>query len=458
MTKYRFLAILLIILGLVLGYFVYLSEVDHDSRLYRPFHLGLDLSGGTHLVYQADQMVLSESEDVGEAMASLREVIERRVNVFGVSEPLVQVEQSGFGGEAEHRLIVELPGVTDVDEALRIIDQTPQLEFRLENPEGISDEALAQLSGDVASSTVELGVDLNDLFVETGLTGRLVERAQVDFGGSAPGQGVTGPGVLVEFNNEGTELLEQITRENIGKSLAIFLDGELKSAPIIRDEIPNGQAIITGDFSIEEAKTLVRDLNLGALPVPIELVSTQTIGATLGEKVLADGIRAGVIGLLIVSIFMILWYRLPGLVAVLTLAFYVVLMLALFKLIPVTLTAAGIAGFILSIGIAVDANVLIFERVKEEMRGGKRVSEAITGGFARAWPSIRDSNLSSIISAIILFWFGTSLIKGFALTFGLGVVVSMFTAIVATRTFLLALGVEHKKPLIMFLFGSGLSK
>jgi len=451
MNKYRLLALVLILAGFLIGYFNYISQTDTDSALYRPFRLGLDLSGGAHLSYRADTTDL-EGVEVREVMASLREVIERRVNVFGVSEPLVQTEQRGFGAEAEHRLIVELPGVTDIDEALRLIDETPILEFKLANP----DVDLGATVGEDGTVVLD-DLDPDLLYVPSGLDGSLVRRAQVVFSSSAAG-GVSMPEVLVEFNQEGRSVLAEITRENVGEVLAIFLDGELKSAPVIRAVITDGQAVISGDFTIEEAKTLVRDLNLGALPVPITLISTQTIGASLGDRVLNQGVFAGLIGLALVCLFMIFWYRLPGFVAVLALTFYVAFMLAIFKLIPVTLTSAGIAGFILSIGIAVDANVLIFERIKEELRFGKRIKEAIEEGFARAWPSIRDSNLSSIISASILFWFGTSLIKGFALTFGLGVLFSMFTAIVVTRSLLLALGAEHKKPWIVFLFGSGLRK
>ncbi|MEK7091837.1 MAG: SecD/SecF family protein translocase subunit, partial [Patescibacteria group bacterium] len=210
-------------------------------------------------------------------------------------------------------------------------------------------------------------------------------------------------------------------------------------------------------FSLAEAKELVKNLNLGALPVPISLASTQTIGATLGGEALAKGLKAGVIGFIIIAIFMVLWYRLPGVVAVLSLSIYVAIMLSIFKLIPVTLTAAGIAGFILSIGIAVDANVLIFERLKEEINNGKKVQEALHDGFTRAWSSIRDSNTSTILSSIILFWFGSSLIKGFGLNLAIGVIISMFTAITVTRTFLLALGFKGESRLVRFLFSSGLS-
>jgi preprotein translocase subunit SecD len=226
----------------------------------------------------------------------------------------------------------------------------------------------------------------------------------------------------------------------------------------VREEISDGQAEISGQFTVPEAKTLTRNLNLGALPVPITLASTQVVGATLGEEAIQKGVKAGVLGLLIVAVFMILWYRLPGLVSVLALIFYIILMLSLFKLMPVTLTAAGMAGLILSIGIAIDANILIFERMKEEIAAGKGLLESIKEGFSRAWLSIRDSNLSSLISATILFWFGSSLIKGFALTLMIGILVSMFTAITVTRTLLLALGFRNRVGLAKFLFDSGFSK
>ena len=225
----------------------------------------------------------------------------------------------------------------------------------------------------------------------------------------------------------------------------------------MREEIPNGQAVISGSFTPTEAKLLVGRLNSGALPVPITLVSKQTIGATLGESAVAAGVKAGVIGFLLVALFLILWYRLPGLVAVLALSFYTAVLLAIFKLLPVTLSAAGIGGFIISLGMAVDANVLIFERMKEEIRSGHSIDEGIHAGFKRAWTSVRDSNTSSIITSIILFWLGTPLIKGFALTFGLGVLVSMFTAITVSRIFLFALGISKSNNLTGFLFGSGFS-
>jgi protein-export membrane protein SecD len=243
----------------------------------------------------------------------------------------------------------------------------------------------------------------------------------------------------------------------VGHELAIFLDGKLLSAPVIQQKIDNGQAVISGSFTAQQAKDLASNLNLGALPVPITLESTQTIGATLGASATRAGVAAGVAGFCALCIFLLLWYRLPGLVAVASLVIYTIIMLALFKLIPVVLTAAGIAGFILSVGLAVDANILIAERMKEELAGGKAPQDAIREGFSRAWLAIRDSNVAHLIASVILFWLGTSIIKGFALVFGLGVVISMLSAITISRTFLLALGVRAQKPLGKFLMRSGLN-
>jgi protein-export membrane protein, SecD/SecF family len=262
--------------------------------------------------------------------------------------------------------------------------------------------------------------------------------------------------VGLEFTKEGGELFAKITKEHIGEPLAVLLDGKVLSNPVIQGEITGGKAQITGTFTAEEAKALVRNLNYGALPVPITLASSQTIGASLGESALAAGRKVGVIGFLALSLFLILWYRLPGLVASVALVIYIIISLALFKMIPVTLTAAGIAGFILSIGMAVDANVLIFERTKEELKKGKSVSDSLHEGFSRAWLSIRDSNTASIITAVILFWLGTSAVKGFALTLGVGVLVSMFTAITLSRTFLFAIAPATDSKFKRFLFSNGL--
>ena len=451
------LAGFLLVFGVATGYFVYFSEIKTDSYFYRPFKLGLDLKGGSHLVYEAN-IALLNSADVSDAMESLREVIDRRINAFGVAEPLIQVEQAGLGEGAKHRLIVELPGVTDLKQALVLIGQTPTLDFKTERPDGPEKEALITAYNEIRAK-LEKGEEISPAmfnlpdpyFVDSLLTGKYLKKARVEFG-----QQSLSPSISVEFNAEGAKIFGEITKNNIGRPVGIYLDGVLISSPTVRDEITSGRAEISGQFTLAEAKELTRNLNLGALPVEINLISTETVGATLGNEAVASGIKAGLIGLTAVAIFMILWYRLPGLVAVVSLAFYAVLILALFKLFGVTLTAAGMAGFILSLGIAVDANVLIFERLKEELGAGKRIHEAILDGFTRAWLSIRDSNLSSLLSAVVLFWFGTSLIKGFALTLSIGIIVSMFTAITVTRTFLLALGAKHKIGINKLLFSVGL--
>jgi protein-export membrane protein SecD len=340
-----------------------------------------------------------------------------------------------------------------------MIGQTPLLEFKTERPNGPEKDAIikaieeyqkAQKDGEQPVFNPLIFQDPG--YISTELTGRFLDKATLDFD-----QQTGAPTVGLQFNKEGTDLFADITKENVGKTVAIYLDNAPISSPTVREEISSGKAEISGNFTPVEAKTLVGRLNSGALPVPIELMSTQTIGAPLGEKALNGGVKAGLLGLLVVAVFLIAWYRLPGLIAVVALGVYVVIMLAVFKLIPITLTAAGIAGFILSVGMAVDANILVAERTKEELRNGRGVTEAIKEGFARAWFSIRDSNISSMITGVMLFWFGTSLIQGFALTFLLGVLISMFSAITVTRTFLFSLGVTKRTKLTSFLFSSGLN-
>ena len=434
MAKYRFFAIIILIAGIAIGYFDVLHLLSPESIFSLPFKLGLDLRGGAHLVYKADVSAINSSE-ISSAMEGLRDVIERRVNIFGVAEPLIQVEETGILKSIENkeqRLIVELPGVTDVNQSIKMIGETPFLEFRLEN------------------KNIEIKEDtsLYEAFLSTDLTGRYLKKAVLNFD-----QTTSEPQVSLEFNDEGAKLFAKITKENVGTRLAIFLDGIPISTPVIREEIPSGKAQITGQFTPQEAKLLVQRLNSGALPVPISLVSQQSIGPTLGEKVLFKGIRAGIYGIILVAVFLIFWYKIPGLIAVFALSIYVVLVLAIFKLIPVTITAAGIAGFILSVGMAVDANILIFERMKEERRLGKTLNTSILEGFSRAWLSIRDSNVSSLITSVILYWIGTSMIRGFALTLMIGILISMFSAIIITRTFLLALGIKGEGKLSRFLYG-----
>ncbi|MFH2063267.1 MAG: protein translocase subunit SecD [bacterium] len=602
-----------------------------------PFVLGLDLQGGTHLVYVADMSSIPAAEQ-DSSIAGVRDVIERRVNSFGVSEPLVQTNKSG----EEWRLIVDLAGVSDISEAIKLIGETPILEFKEQNDQpprdltaderadlesknaeakakadgllaqalagadfaqlaaensdeldtrssggdigwsadnsrygelikavaadGIAegqvlgrvvedydgyhvvryegqrdgakemkashilicysgapgcdssrtkDEALAlatDLTGQVttdnfaqlaaenssdaanASNGGDLGWFQNGIMVKpfedavqslavgsisaspvetdfgfhiiyktdertvreyhlrqillrkrlesdyvppaddwknTQLSGKQLKRSTVQF------QPQTNePQVALEFNDEGKQLFGDITSRNVGQPVAIFLDGEAISIPTVNEAITGGEAVISGNFSIQEAKLLAQRLNAGALPVPIHLETQQSVGATLGNDSLNFSLKAGLIGFLVVVLFMLLYYRLPGLIAVIALGIYTSVNLALYKLIPVTLTLSGIAGLILSVGMAVDANILIFERLKEELHRGRTLQSALEEGFRRAWLSIRDSNLTTLISCFILFYTSSSLIKGFAFTLGIGVLVSMFSAITVSRTLL----------------------
>ncbi len=601
------------------------------------FRLGLDLQGGTHLIYQAD---VSQIESGGElsAVEGVRDVIERRVNVFGVSEPLVQINRTAGN---DYRIIVELAGIKDVNEAINMIGETPLLEFKEEGmgrdlteeekkaieeynqeAEKNAEEALGKaLSNgdfaklieeydnrenpkkegrwlnlesdpDIAAAVLNLEIgqisdlikmengiaiaklndkrieknlltdeekvevkvrhilicfegaencaverskdeawkkisdlkkqarpdnfielarnnsdepgaddtggnldwfgrgekvesfekavfaqkvqtisdiietkfgyhliykenekkseeyNVQDIFIalarpkdilagdrgweNTRLTGEYLEKAGIQFNSNN-----NRPEVALSFNGEGAKIFEEITEKNIGKQVAIFLDGLIISAPTVNNKITGGKAVISGNFNVNEAKLLAQRLNAGALPVPIKLISQQTVGASLGKVSVANSLEAGIWGVILVAVFMILYYRLPGILAVISLAVYGILVLAIFKLWPVTLTLAGLAGFILSIGMAVDANVLIFERFREELKSGKEANKAIEFGFSRAWPSIRDGNISTLITCFILIQFSTSVVRGFAVTLALGILVSMFSAIVVTKNLLI---------------------
>ena len=412
LVKVNYLLIGIIVGSLLLFVFVYPQSINkYVSVPNVPFRLGLDLLGGTHLVYQAD---LSKSENKADAMQGVRDVIERRVNYFGVAEPLVQISGTD-------RLIVELAGINDVSQAIQLIGATPFLEFK---------ETKADTQAILDAQ--QKGQRLNeDPLQATGLNGKHLKRAAVVFD-----QQTYQSQVSLELNEEGAKLFAEITKKNLGKIVAIYLDGVLISTPVVQSEIKDGNAVITGKFTPAEVKLLATRLNSGALPVPIALVSQQTIGASLGAESLSKSLTAGIYGLILVALFMILFYRLPGLVSVIALAVYVLIVLAIYKLIPVTLTLAGIAGFILSLGMAVDANVLIFARMREELKAGKSVRSSMHEGFSRAWLSVRDSHVTTLIGAFVLYVFTTSIVKGFALTLGVGVLTSLFTATVVTRTLL----------------------
>lgn len=379
-------------------------------------HKGLDLQGGTHLVYQTDLSKVKPGDETTAVMGVV-DVVRRRVDALGVSEPLIQKTKDNS------RVIVELPGIKDVNQAIALIGETAQLEFR----EGILDQSIDK-SNQVISPEYDKWKDI-------GLTGAHFARAEAQIDQNSTSL-VRKPLVAIEFDAEGAKLFADATKRNLQKPLAIFLDKQLLSAPTVQDEIKDGRAVISGSFTLQEAKTLAIQLNAGALPVPIRLISQNNIGATLGQEAVTKSIVAGLLGLLMVLIFMMIFYRLPGVLASLALIIYAIIALAVFIFIPVTMTLAGIAGFIISVGMAIDANILIFERMKEEIREGRSILAAIDAGFYRAWTSIRDSNISTLITCVVLYYFGSGLIRGFALTLGIGVIVSMFSAITISHTFL----------------------
>ena len=383
----------------------------------KPTKLGLDLVGGSRLILEAETTE-TVAKITPEVMSRLQVAIEQRVNKLGVAETVVQ--QVG-----EKRLLIEIPNVTDLKEAKAFIGETAQLEFKKEGK--------AQ--------------DGSPIWISTGLTGRDLAKSLLTT--DATGQWV----VSLEFNAEGGKKFADLTKELVGKPMAIFFDGDLISAPRVNEAIYGGKAQISGGdsgFAYEEAERMVNLLNAGALPVPAKIVEENTVGPTLGADSVAKSKKAGMIGLSFVMIFMLLYYRAPGVIADIALVIYGLILFALFKTIPVTLTLAGIAGFILSVGMAVDANILIFERTKEELRAGRNLFTAINSGFDRAFTSIFDSNMTTIITCTILYLLGTSVVKGFALTLALGVIVSMFSAITVTKNFMhLVFGTgELKHPAI----------
>ncbi|PIU33011.1 protein translocase subunit SecD [Candidatus Woesebacteria bacterium CG_4_10_14_0_2_um_filter_39_14] len=429
MKNYRFLIWLIIILTLGSlyvnfpnGIHLKFAPLKIDKEIFLPFFReleikkGIDLAGGTHLVFQADMSAIT-SENRQAAIDAAKDNIEKRVNLFGVAEPVIQTSKVGD----DYRLIVELAGITDINQAIDLIGQTAQLDFR-------------ELPQEATQAATYFD------FKTTGLTGKDLRKSEVKFD---PNSGE--PQVGLEFNNEGAQKFADITSRNVNKRVAIFLDELPLTAPNVQEPITSGDAVISGDFTLDEAKKMSIQLNAGALPVPIELIEQRNIGATLGAESVQKSIQAGLIGLLMVIIFMAAYYGRLGLLADVALIIYGLLTLALYKLIPVTLTLPGIAGFILSIGMAVDANILIFERMKEELRAGKSRIAAMELGFGRAWDSIRDANVCILITCFILFnpfswpFLNTSgMVRGFALTLGLGVILSLFTSIVVTRTLIRA--------------------
>lgn len=375
---------------------------------------GLDLQGGTHLVLKADMETIKE-EDRDRALESAKNIISRRVDLYGVTEPVIQTAKVGD----DYRIIVELPGIKEIAQAIDLIGKTAQLDFR-EAKEGSP-------SGNILAD-----------FQETGLTGRELLHSEVVFD---PNTG--NPQVSLEFDDEGKKKFGEITERNVGKRVAIFLDELPVTIPTVNEPITDGRAVITGDFTISQAKNLSIQLNAGALPVPIEIIEQRNIGATLGEESVKKSNRAGLVGLLTVILFMIAYYGKLGFLADIALIIFGLVTFALYKFIPVTLSLPGLAGFFLSTGMAVDSNILIFEKMKEEIRSGEPPRRAMELGFGRAWDSIKDANVCTLITCFILFnpfnwsFLNTSgMVKGFALTLGLGVIISLFTGVVVTRTLL----------------------
>ena len=368
----------------------------------KPTKLGLDLVGGSRLVLEA-QTTDTIKEITPDMMASLHFAIENRVNKLGVSETVVQ--RSG-----DKRLVVEIPDVSDLNQAKAYLGETAELEFKAPIRNS-NDEVIGWQS--------------------TGLTGKDLKKASVSSTGT-----LAEPVVALEFNFEGQKKFAELTKKLYKQPMAIFFNGELQSSPVIQAVITDGNAIISGNFTAKEVQQMVDLLNAGALPIPAKIIEENTVGPTLGADSIAKSKIAGALGLGFVMLFMVAYYRAPGMIANIALLIYGLILFALFKAIPVTLTLAGIAGFILSVGMAVDANILIFERTKEELKAGRTLFTAINSGFDRAWTSIFDSNMTTIITCIILYCFGTSIVKGFALTLAIGVMVSMFTAITVTKNFM----------------------
>jgi len=453
-----FSLILILILAIIAGIFCYPNPynqmVDNINSKYNwkiwhfpetDFKLGLDLKGGVHLEYQADLSQIG-NQDKSDVMNGLRDIIERRVNIFGVTEPVVQV----YGSD---RIAVELPGVESIDSAISWIGETPLLEFYEQKPQEEIEKIEAKREEIKDMTTLEEIQKVADWqlafespYQKTELTGRYLKKSSLSFD-----QTTYAPIIDLQFNDEGAKIFEAVTERNVGKTLAIYLDGKSivdtngdgriddsdLYAPRVDEKISGGSAVITGQTDVKAAKLLVQRLNQGALPVPLgDPIVQKKVGPTLGAISLNNAVWAGIYGLLGIIIFLILFYKLPGLLASFALLSYCLIFLSLVKLIPVTLTLAGIGGVILSIGMAVDANVLIFSRMREELKAGKDTLTSIVEGCERAWPSIRDGNFTTLIVAFILYFLGTSFIKAFAFALILGILISMFSAMVISRIFL----------------------
>lgn len=402
MKKQELIKLLVIVAAIIGAFFAFVTPLAYSIRQ------GLDLQGGTHVVLEAEDTPEAKVND--DAMERVVRIMEKRVNELGLTEPIIQ-------RQGARRIIVELPGIKDPDKAIQVIGKTAMLEFK-----------------DEAGNTVLTGTDLRDAKEQTDQQGQNL--------------------VALDFSEEGGQKFADLTMRNVGKRISILLDGEVLTSPNVKEPITGGKAVITGSRTLEEAHNLAILLRSGALPVKVNIIETRTVGPTLGQDSKDKSEFAFAIGIAAVLIFMLLFYRLSGFIADISLMAYVVMLLAALKFLDATLTLPGVAGIILSIGMAVDANVLIFEHFKEEYRQGKTLRAAMNAGFKRAFTTIFDSNITTIIAAIVLFMFGTGSIRGFAITLGLGVVLSMLTAISLTQYMLkLLIGANlFQNP---FVFGAG---
>ncbi|MCX5996056.1 MAG: protein translocase subunit SecD [Chloroflexi bacterium] len=415
---------LLFFVAVLVGFCIWaIAPLDSDRFGRQGLTLGLDLKGGAYLIYQADLSKKDPSQTVDQVMTSVLSKIERRANAFGVKEPIIQ-------RQGEDRILVQLPGEKNVDEAKKLIGQVALLEFK-ETTSDASGQPQKDDKGDIIWNIAK-GTGSDGQVKE--LTGKYLKPDSKVVLKPQTNE----PEVAFDWNDEGAVLFEQITKRNLQKPLGIFLDNQVISAPTVQAVIKNS-GIITG-MDMKEAQNLSIQLNSGSLDVPLTVIQEQTVDATLGSDSIKKSIVAGAIGLILVVLFMLLYYRMAGLVATLALIIYGIIITAIFKLVPVTLTMAGIAAAVVSVGMAVDANILIFERTKEELRSGRTLGAAVDAGFNRAWLAIRDSNVTTFIACIVLYWFGDTfgafLVKGFALTLFIGVALSMFTAITVSRLFL----------------------
>jgi len=438
MKSFRMLALIIIIAAIALWMDlpnnpgIRIAGINRDIET----RLGLDLVGGVQALLEAD---LPEGTEIdAESMRTATRIVENRVNGLGVTEAVVQ--QAG-----DNRIVVELPGETDPEKALDTIKQTGLLEFVEMDYSPLPDGMVIKTdfaTGDQAESPSE-GTTPEETIYHTVMTGAVIKNVGVTTGPTG------GYEIAFELTDEGTRLFADYTTQNAGKFLGIVLDKEVISAPRIDEPITEGAGVIRGDFSLESANALALQLRYGSLPIPLKIVESRTVGPTLGQDSLSKSLLAGLIGVTIMVLFMALYYRVPGVIADVSILIYALIAFALFRFVPVTLTLPGIAGLMLSTGSALDANILIFERLKEELRNGRRLSQAIDIAWQRAWPSIRDSNIATLITCAILFWFGSSfgatLVKGFSLTLALGVAVSLFAAAVVTRT-LLSIILGYFKP------------